>query len=163
MFDPDYTGELLMTHINEKCLLISRYEKEISDRDLEYLISLYDGEIRYADYYFHEFIELLDKLNLLEDTLIIVTTDHGEQFYEHGMQGHGWSMHEEEIHVLLVMRYPKRIPRNTKIHHLVELMSIAPTILDISEIGIPRCFRGKSLLRLLSGDKREDDYAICSL
>lgn len=162
IFDPDYTGDLLMTDINQKCLLISRYEKEISDRDLEYLISLYDGEIRYADYYFHEFIVLLDKLNLLDDTLIIVTADHGEQFYEHGMQGHGFSMHEEEIHVPLIMRYPKKIPKNKKIYHLVELMGIAPTILDVLEINIPRGFKGKSLLGLLSGNKREDDYVICS-
>ena len=99
---------------------------------------------------------------MLEDTLIILTADHGEQFYEHGMYAHGKSLYDEEIHVPLIIRYPKRIPKNKKIYDMVELMDIAPTILDILETDIPRCFRGGSLLGLLSGDKRGDDYAICS-
>jgi arylsulfatase A-like enzyme len=113
------------------------------------LVDLYDSEIGYTD---HHVEALLDMLPLEEDTLIVVTSDHGEEFLEHGGIEHGITLFEEVVRVPLILSLPGRIPAGTRVTQPVTNRDILPTILELLGIA-PRSGRGfGSLLPLVAGE-----------
>ena len=78
----------------------------ISSKDREYIRSLYDSEIAFTDQALGAFLARLEKADLLEQSLVIITSDHGEEFGERGWYGHQWSLHQEMLHVPLVLKWP---------------------------------------------------------
>jgi arylsulfatase A-like enzyme len=123
----------------------------------KYLISQYDGEIRYVDSSIGKLIEVLKKRKLLDQTLIIITADHGEEFYEHNNWEHGGrSLFDELIHIPLIMRYPTKLPKRTKVDALVQQVDFLPTMLDIC--GIPpnknEMAQGHSILPIFEGSEK---------
>lgn len=119
--------------------------------------SLYGGEITYADYQLGRFIELLKSKGLYDNSLIIVTADHGEAFGEkHGdviERGHGKYLYDTTQHVPLIIKLPGGV-KNMHVEHVVESIDIAPTIMDYLGIDIPESFQGESMLDLLDGESR---------
>jgi arylsulfatase len=110
---------------------------------------LYDSEIAYWDQHFAALLEELSARGALDDTILLVTSDHGESFAEHGMLGHGRDLHDELIHVPLVLLNSGEAPGRRD--ELVSLIDIAPTLLrlagvDGSVLGGPP-FVGRDLLR----------------
>lgn len=114
-------------------------------RDLQQLIDLYDGSLRYQDEKFGEFVNGLQERGLLDDTIIIVCGDHGEMFFEHGIAGHGKFPWEEELRVPLLMRGPQVLPQGKRFDSIVQLIDIAPTLMDLLGLEPEKRFRGKSL------------------
>jgi arylsulfatase A-like enzyme len=99
---------------------------------------------------------------LLSNTLLVLTSDHGEEFFEHGGLKHGNTLYNEQINIPVIMRYPKIIPEGEVLGDaLVQAIDIAPTILDLSGIAKPEAMQGQSLLPLI---QKKDifwrDYAI---
>jgi len=88
-----------------------------------------------ADAQVGQLVEALTKRSLLDDTLVIVTSDHGENIGDHGMIDHLLSMYETTLHIPLVIRYPKHFQAGAVSNELVSLVDIAPTILDVC--GLP--------------------------
>jgi arylsulfatase A-like enzyme len=117
----------------------------IRPAQLEYVISQYDGEIRWTDDMLGRLWKRLRALGLWENTVIIVTSDHGEAFFEHGAKGHKNSLHVEEIHVPLVIKPAGRTPmrRDARVANLVDLH---PTLLDLAGLRSDRPWHGRSLL-----------------
>ena len=70
------------------------------------MIALYDGEIRYTDDHLRQVFALLRDLHEFDDTIVVVTSDHGEEFFEHGRKGHGTNLYDETIRVPWILRYP---------------------------------------------------------
>ncbi|MBW2278865.1 MAG: sulfatase [Deltaproteobacteria bacterium] len=103
---PRSTGNLL-----EK---FKRKRVDLSARDRRRLESLYDGEVTYHDRHFGHFLDGLHKAGVLDDTMIVVCADHGEEFFEHDSVGHGHSLHQELLHVPLAIRAPRLVPRNKR-------------------------------------------------
>ena len=122
--------------------------------DIEYVIAQYDAEITYADEKFGELIATLEELNILEDTLIIVTSDHGESLGEHNIYFDHAAVYEPTAHVPLIFRHPD-LPSGKRIEALVQLIDIAPTVLEYFEVDIPQELEGKSLWPLLNGERTE--------
>jgi arylsulfatase A-like enzyme len=116
------------------------------------LIGRYDGAILFADSILGELVETLRHLELLDDTLVIVTSDHGEEFYEHRNWGHGQSLYNELIHVPLVMHWPARLPRERRVARVVRSVDVMPTILDLLDIPPSAPLAGRSLLDVI-GDE----------
>lgn len=111
---------------------------------------LYDGEIRHNDELFGRLLSRLDDEGLLEDTLIVHLSDHGEHLGEHGEWEHGAPGFIQTLHVPLMMRYPKALPQGRVVTEPVQLADVMPTILDLA--GIPRdslLMHGDSLLPLI--------------
>ena len=108
---------------------------------------LYDGEISYLDHHFGELIDFLKREGLYEDTLIIFTADHGEEFFEHGGWWHGTTLYEEQIHIPLIIKYPKGQSGGTVTEEIVRTLDIAPTILDYMGNQVPPAMQGTSLLK----------------
>lgn len=104
----------------------------------------YDREIAYTDAQLGRLVVSLRNLGVLDDTLLVVTADHGDEFGEHGRRYHGTHLHNEVLHVPLLMRAPGLIPSGVRRSGPVELLALAPTILDLLGIAVPRHFTGVS-------------------
>ena len=122
---------------------------KLDKNDLEVLKSWYDEELRYLDYRINELIKYLKKLDLYDNTVIIITSDHGECFGEHGLVFHGYGLYDELIRVPLIINCPSIIKKGRKIRKLVSLVDIFPTILDVCELNtnLLKNLPGKSLLK----------------
>jgi len=121
-------------------------------------IDLYDGEILYVDSCVAEVVETLDERGVLDDTLIIITSDHGEQLGQHGLYGHA-GLHESVVKIPLIMRLPDKLPQGLRVKGYAQQVDIVPTILDLAQIETNYRFDGVSLLELIKG-RRIRDYAV---
>jgi hypothetical protein len=110
----------------------------------------YDRCIRELDAHVAAFLATLDDLGLAERTLVILTSDHGEAFGEHGMIGHGFAPHQEAIRVPLVFRGPG-ILAGRRVGTPVSLVDVMPTILDVLGLVGPAEMQGRSLRPALLG------------
>jgi arylsulfatase A-like enzyme len=122
--------------------------------DRQRVIDLYDDEIFYNDHCIGQIVQYLEEKAIYEDTLFIVTGDHGDAFYEHGHYGHSHAPYEELIHVPLVIKFPGGQYAGRRVSSLVELVDIFPTILAV--IGLPDAksgdfSQGQNLLPLIEG------------
>ncbi|MBU89916.1 hypothetical protein CMO94_00110 [Candidatus Woesearchaeota archaeon] len=126
--------------------------KSISEDTIYHLSRLYDTEIFFLDYHLGKFVNKLDELGIKNNTIIIITADHGEEFYDHGGFLHTQTLYEEVIHVPLIIYYPKEF-KSKSIHNRVEAMAIFPTILDILDVEIPRDIDATSLLPLINNEQ----------
>jgi arylsulfatase A-like enzyme len=107
----------------------------------------YDGSIAYLDHQLGLLFGELQKRGLLGNTLVVITSDHGEQFGEHGLFDHGNSLYRPLLHVPLVISFPSRLPASERVREPVTLRDLPATISDIIKLpGGPR-FPGKSLAR----------------
>jgi len=131
-----------------------------TDEELRTLIDLYDGEIRFFD---HEARRLIDetKEKWGQDTVVGVTSDHGDEFLDHHGFSHYDTFYDELLHVPLVVDVGNKADTKTGAHEgLVSLVDIAPTLLDCADADIPDNFYGESLLRLTQGDEWNREYVI---
>jgi len=130
---------------------------EIEWRGFKVSIDLYDGEIFYMDHAIGEIIATLKDEGIFEETLIIITSDHGEQLKQHYEHWGHPGLHDAVTHIPLIIRYPKKLPRGLRVKGFGQHIDLLPTILDI--IGVPTealDIDGRSLLPLLKGETVKD-------
>ncbi len=136
-----------------KALSLSQnvWEHYAGVRDLtehaEVLRALYDSDVRYLDAWIGRLIGHLRQLDILDQTLIIVTSDHGEHFGEHGHISHVFSLYRELPHVPLIVRYPPAFPRGRRTERLVQTLDIFPTVLELTGVEAPPEAAPPSLLQ----------------
>lgn len=116
----------------------------LSEEEREILISRYDAEIRYVDDHLGLLFNKLKELKIFDNTLIIVTADHGEAFGEHGFMYHKSDLYEEVIHVPLIIKYPSSTPQGRR-EKRVSLVDILPTVLTYLGYSQPSDIDGKVL------------------
>ena len=136
MFDPDYTGDVT----GLRFMRDPRINRNMPQRDLDHLLALYDGEIRYTDDHLGNLFDLLAQRGILDETIVVVTADHGDEFFEHGGKGHAETLFDEVLLVPLIMRYPAGIPAGSVVDRQVRLLDVAPTILSLAGIARPEKF-----------------------
>jgi len=141
MFDPDYAGELTGQAL-ARDKSPSRFD--LSPRDLEHVLALYDGEIAWTDHHVGLVIDQLQRLGALDRTIVVVTSDHGEEFLERGVIGHRTTLYDEVLRVPLVVRYPPRVPAGLRVSRQVRLMDVAPTLLSLAGLGAPTTTVGQA-------------------
>jgi arylsulfatase A-like enzyme len=122
----------------------------LSASDVQHLIDLYDGGIRQLDAQIGRLLDHLDETGLAESTYVVVTSDHGEEFLEHGGVLHGETCYEEALRVPLILRGPG-IPPGTRVAGLVQLTDLFPTLLELAGVPRPRGIDGISLVGSWSG------------
>jgi arylsulfatase A-like enzyme len=118
--------------------------------------ALYDTEVRAVDREIGRLLDAWRALGRLEQTLVVVTSDHGEEFLEHGRLGHGQSVGDEQLRVPLLVRFPGGRGAGHRVAGQVTLVDLAPTILEAvgstaSSPGGPAVLRGRSLLAAAGG------------
>ena len=105
---------------------------------------LYDAEVLSLDAAMRGFFAELEQRGFLDNAIIVVTADHGEEIFDHQRLGHGQSLYNELIHVPLLIRAPHQRERS-EIHSVVSLIDVAPTLLSFAGIAPPERFEGQSL------------------
>ncbi len=125
---------------------LRRGKVEPPDEDeLKILKGLYRGDVAAMDGVLGQILELLEGRGVLDRALLIVTSDHGEEFMEHGWLGHGTNIHPELTHIPLLLSYPDGAPA-AGVGSLVGHLDLVPTILDALGQPIPPHLPGRSLL-----------------
>ncbi|MCK4944198.1 MAG: sulfatase-like hydrolase/transferase, partial [Candidatus Aminicenantes bacterium] len=112
----------------------------------------YRGEVEYMDQQLGIFFEFLKKEGFYDKSLIILLSDHGESLGQHGENTHGFFIYEPTARVPLIIRAPFKFS-NKKIKNIVELIDVAPTILEALEVPVQSSCQGQSLIGLMFGDK----------
>lgn len=132
--------------------------KHLNEKERDNLVVLYDGEIRYTDErLIKPLVGYLKEAGLYDQTMIILTSDHGEEFYEHKGWGHSTSLYNELLNVPLIIKFPHAKYRSQKISQIVRSVDIVPTIMDTLDIQVSGYeFDGESLVSLLSGKEKKD-------
>jgi arylsulfatase len=124
-----------------------------SGEEVEFLSSLYDGCINYVDDRLADFFGLLRELGLYESSLVLVTSDHGEEFAEHGMFIHDQGGYEELARIPLLMKLPFAALGGRRVRHLAATVDLMPTILDLLDLPAPEQMQGHSLLPAVLRDE----------
>jgi len=135
-------------------------ETQIDARDLEHLVAQYQENLLYADHQVGRILESLRNRDLLDKSLLIVASDHGEAFQEHGRMLHNHTVYEEMIHVPLIIRFPPGsacLP--SKWSGVVELTDLLPTVLDFLDVPLPDDIHGSSLLNVRGEGKAAERVA----
>ncbi len=121
--------------------------------DLREMERLYDSEIALTDRWIGAVLDHLEEVGVLEQTLVIITADHGEEFLDHGALDHAKTLYDELVRVPLIVHYPGRTA--TVSERIVGLVDVLPTVLDAAGLAAPAGIRGHSLL---DGPTREIVY-----
>jgi arylsulfatase A-like enzyme len=120
-------------------------KRALLDRERNHMISQYDGGIAYMDSCLGQLLDELKKRDLYDNTLLIITSDHGETFGERAMVGHGLSVYQNEVRVPLILKYPHSTVGEV-ITDPVSLLDLMPTILDVLGYGVPKGIQGHTLV-----------------
>lgn len=118
---------------------------------LKRAVERYDAEIAHNDRSIGALADQYKTLGLLDNTLVVIASDHGEEFWEHGLGAHGHSLYSELIHVALMMWNPKLIPQGRRVTDTVQLIDILPTVLELLGVKPSSGMEGRSLVPLLAG------------
>ena len=146
MFDPDYRGTFDGSRFHRN----RDFRPGMNRADFEHVLALYDGEIRYTDETIGRILEFAAARGLLDNTLVVVTSDHGDEFLDHGKKGHRHTLYQEVIHIPLVLWWPHRL-RPARISNVVRLYDLAPTVLELAGLPIPPTMQGVSLAGVVAG------------
>jgi len=135
-----------------------QFPRSPTKKELAWLKALYDGEIRYADEQVGRLIQVLEQKGFLKNTLILITADHGEAFYEHKKVDHTEDLHLAVTKIPLILFGPN-IPKARKIYDLVRSIDIAPTLLEYAKAPVLARAEGKSFLSWLKSPVQEKRVA----
>ncbi|MGQ0721995.1 MAG: sulfatase [Candidatus Eiseniibacteriota bacterium] len=153
LYDPGYAGKVTGPETRALCRAFRGLDggeaPTLDEADRRHLVALYDGGIRALDVRFGRLTRLLETRGLDESTLVAVTSDHGEEFWDHGSLLHSHTVHGELVHVPLILAVPGASPR--LVGETVRSLDIAPTVLEA--LGLPPApsHQGRSLLAAAHG------------
>lgn len=129
----------------------------------EFVRAQYEGEIRYVDEMMKDFISFLEEERLGRKTLVIITSDHGEELFEHqDIQGHGYHTYDVESHIPFIMWMPGRIPAGVRIRSQASNVDILPTLLDFLKVDLEGQVQGRSFYPLIQNPTQvKDRHVFC--
>lgn len=132
--------------------------KPLPTDERQNIIDLYDGEIRFTDEkLIGPLIEKLKSIGIYDRCLIIFTSDHGEEFYDHGGWGHGHSLYNESLRVPLLIKFPESHFPRRQVDTIVSLIDIMPTALEWMDFDVSALeLDGRSLLPIIEGREQKD-------
>jgi hypothetical protein len=147
-FEPPYSGPITGRHVHG--VYTGRVPLEDPEGDTEHLKALYDSEIHYVDGFIGRLIDSIPP-EILKNTLVVLTADHGEEFRDHGGWKHGFTLYEDQIHVPLLVRWDGRIPAGSRLRGTVRLVDLVPTLVQAAGGKAASSWQGTDLLPALTG------------
>jgi arylsulfatase A-like enzyme len=130
----------------------------MGDEEKKEKIRDYYAQIELIDDNIGRLLEYLDESGQRENTLVIFMSDHGEMSGDHGLYWKGAYFYEGLVHVPLIVSCPGTVKENVSCSALVELVDVAPTILDLLGYEVPYCMSGKSFAKILTGEAPADRF-----
>lgn len=126
----------------------------------EHNSTMFDNCLRYVDTQLGLLFDYLENEGLLDETLLVVHSDHGEEFLDHGNVGHKGTLYDEQLRITLLLHYPPLV-RAGRISNLVRQIDVMPTLLDVLQLSPPYPLDGTSFLPLLEGQREKPlDYVV---
>jgi arylsulfatase A-like enzyme len=167
-FDPDYEGEIDGQGVLSSGKVfdpMTSPTRRVDDRGLRHLRALYRGEIAWTDQAIGQLLALFAEHGRLDDTLIVITSDHGEEFFEHGQITHRFNLYDTTIRVPMLIVPPKSWSADVEaeIDAQVTLSDVMPTILDFTGLESPENVTGRSLRPAMEGAPIESRPELISL
>lgn len=159
IFAPSYEGEFDGASLLED----PRIHQDMSTRDFNYLIALYDGEIRFTDDIIRKLVSKIAERRGPENLLTIITSDHGDEFFDHDRKGHRHTLYDELIKVPLILHWPGHFPEKMVIPDQVRIVDVLPTLLSVVGIPLQHGIHGRDLSPLLRGDTLPEEPALSEL
>ena len=135
----------------------------LNDAEVVYCKALYDGDLRTADHHVGRFLDSLEGLSLRERTLVVITSDHGEELNDHYPSrtgDHGHSLRDPQLLVPLVVHDPIHRFAVREVAAQVRLLDVMPTIAELLGVPIGRPLDGRSLVPLMTGEEKHDRIAL---
>jgi arylsulfatase A-like enzyme len=163
MMEPTpYQGPLPAAETDMKTLLAIRAGSlRIGPRDLQHIVATYDGEIRSMDEAFGRLVDFLKRTGRYDPALIVFTSDHGEEFNEHGAVGwHAHTLYDELLRVPLLIKFPNGLFAGETVTSQVREIDIAPTLVAALGWPQPAQFRGADLAPLAEGRAAAPRFAV---
>jgi arylsulfatase A-like enzyme len=148
-FDPGWNGDFDFSNVEFNMAI----NADMPARALSHLVALYDGEIAATDAVVGRIVAGLEQRGLLDDTLVAVTADHGEEFFDHGDKGHMRTLFEEVLHVPLVFRMPGVVGAGRRTEATFGAVHLMPTILGVAGIDPGPEAVGRDLSGVLEGEE----------
>jgi arylsulfatase A-like enzyme len=141
-----------LEELNDKVIRhLSLPEGALSEEEIRELASLYDGEVAALDAALRHLFQALEQRGFLERAIVVVTSDHGEEFGEHDGLLHGFTLYEESIRVPLLFVLPGD-PGGRVVQRNVSLLDVGPTLLELAGLTAPESFEGRSLVPWLHAE-----------
>lgn len=150
-FYPDYAGPVRGDWPDR--LYSGKIRRELEPADVRQLAALYDSEIRHTDTWVGKLLAALEP-EVERETFIVLTSDHGEELYEHGGLKHGQTLFEEQIHVPMVVRWDGRVEPGLRLLGEVMLIDLFPTLLDLARARPDPATDGVTVLPALRGEEK---------
>lgn len=150
VYGKDYQGEINGHQVHS--IYGGSLELANPQEDVEQLRALYDSELTYVDQYVGELLETLGP-EVLSNTLVILTSDHGEELFDHGGWKHGQSLYDEQIRVPFLVRWDGRVGAGRRLAGPVELLDVVPTVLAATGTDGEASYQGINLLPALAGER----------
>jgi arylsulfatase A-like enzyme len=133
--------------------------RKFSPQEIQQLNEHYDEEILYVDYLVGRIADLLVEKQIWDETVFVVTSDHGENIGDHGLMDHVFSLYQTTIKIPLLIHYPGLFPADTRDEQFVQILDIFPTLLGIVGVDSERIrFQG---LDITKSDPRAERAVIC--
>ncbi len=120
-------------------------------RDKDYVIAQYDGAVAYMDAAIQTILNAVEAQGLLNNTIVVINSDHGETLYDHDCYFDHHGMYDQTLHVPLILHYPRAIPAGKHVSGFNRQQDLVPTLLELAGIESEIPFDGKSLMRLVDG------------
>jgi arylsulfatase A-like enzyme len=120
--------------------------------DKDYIIAQYDGAVAYMDACIKTIFTALESLGILDDTIVVINSDHGETLYDHECWFDHHGIYDVTLRVPLIIRYPKHIPPGLRVKGYVQQKDLVPTLLELAGIRKRLKFEGRSLMQLVRGE-----------
>ncbi len=144
LYDPGFKGEAPTNFFNDA---------NITPRELKHICACYAGEVTMVDRWIGLLLQKLEQLQIADDTVVFITSDHGTGLGDHGRLSKRAPIYEEVARIVWLMRIPG-LAGGKRIKALVQPPDLMPTFLDLAGLQIPDFVQGRSLLPLIKGKKR---------
>ena len=158
-FDTDYDGPVDGRKVTSPDSLV---DEHMPARDLDNLRSRYLGEVAWTDHQLGRLFDELERRGLTEDTLIVLTSDHGEEFFEHGKKAHRTQLYRESVQVPLIFSWPGGLPSGLRVDGVTGIVDLAPTLAALADIPGPEAVCGTDLSAVLRGEAPNEERAYLS-
>ncbi|MEE8349344.1 MAG: sulfatase, partial [Acidobacteriota bacterium] len=158
MFPGDDSRQRVMSTVHRNVIIENNGSVQFEPEDQEAVHALYDGELLLLDREIERTIKTLEKLDLLENTIVIIGADHGEELLEHGFVGHASTsrearLYDEIINIPFLILFPRKLPSGKRITTQVRGIDVMPTVLELLEIPPVAYLEGRSLVPVINGQE----------
>ncbi len=121
--------------------------------DKDYIIAQYDGAVAYMDACIQSIFTALDSLGIVDETIVVLNSDHGETLYDHECWFDHHGIYDNTLRVPLIIRYPGKVPAGERVPGYCQHKDLMPTLMELMEFDPGLTFEGQSLMQLVRGEK----------